>query len=69
MQDALRAEPLKQVARSFKASYDTFFRGYKAGRIKVIRFGNRLYVPRAEIERLKREGLPPLTAKARKAAE
>lgn len=55
-----RAEPLKEVARSFGASYDTFFRAYQAGRIRVIRFGKRLFVPVAEIERLSREGLGPV---------
>lgn len=54
-----RAEPLKQVAASFGASYDTFFRAYKKRRIRVIRFGKRLFVPAAEIERLSREGLSP----------
>jgi predicted site-specific integrase-resolvase len=59
MVTAKRGEPLKQVAESFGASYDTFFRAYQAGRIKVIRLGNRLIVPSAEIERIAREGLTP----------
>jgi predicted site-specific integrase-resolvase len=54
-----RAEPLKQVAASYGASYDTFFRAYKEGRIRVIRFGRRLFVPSDEIERLSREGIGP----------
>jgi hypothetical protein len=54
-----RAEPLKLVAASFNISYDTAFRAAKAGRIKTIRFGKRLLVPTAEIERLSREGLAP----------
>jgi hypothetical protein len=57
-----RAETLKQVAASFGASYDTFFRAYQAKRIKVIRFGNRLFVPKDEIERIGREGLSPKPA-------
>jgi predicted site-specific integrase-resolvase len=54
---ARRGEPLKAVAQSFGASYDTFFRAYQAGKIKVLRFGKRLIVPASEIERLEREGL------------
>jgi excisionase family DNA binding protein len=52
-----RAEPLKQVAASFNISYDTFFRAAKSGKIKIIRFGNRILVPADEIERISREGL------------
>ena len=54
-----RSRTPKQVAASFGTSYDTFFRAAKAGRIKTIRFGKRLYVPAAEIERIEREGLAP----------
>jgi excisionase family DNA binding protein len=54
-----RAESLKQVATSFGVSYDTFFRAVKSGKIRVIRFGTRLFVPADEIERLSREGLVP----------
>jgi hypothetical protein len=56
-----RAEPLKPCTASFGASYDTFFRAAKDGRLKTIRLGNRLYVPADEIERLSREGLPRRT--------
>jgi excisionase family DNA binding protein len=56
-----RAESLKQVAASFGVSYDTFFRAAKAGRIRTIRFGTRLFVPADEIERLSRDGLAPRT--------
>jgi predicted site-specific integrase-resolvase len=59
-----RAEPLKPLAASFGASYDTFFRAAKDGRLKTIRLGNRLYVPSDEIERLSREGLPRRTRRA-----
>jgi hypothetical protein len=52
-----RAEPLRQVAASFGTSFDTFYRAAKAGRIKTIRFGRRLFVPAQEIERIAREGL------------
>lgn len=58
-----RAEPLKQAAASFGASYDTFFRAPKDGRLKTIRLGNRLYVPADELEGLSREGLPRGTAR------
>jgi hypothetical protein len=54
-----RAEPLRQVAASFGSSFDTFYRAAKAGRIKTIRFGRRLFVPAQEIERIAREGLVP----------
>ena len=54
-----RAEPLKEVARSFGSSYDTFFRAAKDGRLKVIWFGKRMFVPAEEIQRLSREGLRP----------
>lgn len=54
-----RAEPLRQVAASFGSSFDTFYRAAKAGRIKTIRFGKRLFVPVDEIERISREGLSP----------
>lgn len=57
MQTERRAEPLKEVARSCGASYDTFFRAYRDKRIKMIRLGYRLYVPAAEIERISREGI------------
>ena len=57
-----RAEPLKQVAASFGASYDTFIRAAQSGRLKTIRFGKRLYVPADEITRLEREGLVPARA-------
>lgn len=60
-----RAEPLKQVAASFNISYDTAFRAAKAGRIRTIRFGKRLLVPIAEIERLSLEGLAPRSKGAR----
>jgi len=59
METQRRAEPLKQVAASFGSSYDTFFRAAKSGRIKIIRFGKRLFVPADEIERIAREGLAP----------
>jgi hypothetical protein len=57
METEKRAEPLRQVAASFGSSFDTFYRAAKAGRIKTIRFGKRLFVPAAEIERISREGL------------
>lgn len=59
METEKRAEPLRQVAASFGSSFDTFYRAAKAGRIKTIRFGKRLFVPAAEIERISREGLTP----------
>jgi hypothetical protein len=55
-------EPLKQVAKSFGGSYDKFFRAYKDGQIKVIWIGRRIFVPREEIQRLEREGLPRIRA-------
>lgn len=57
MQTEKRAEPIKRVAASFGASYDTFYRAAKDGRLRVILFGNRMFVPAEEIERLSREGL------------
>jgi excisionase family DNA binding protein len=57
METQKRAEPLKLVAASFNISYDTFFRAAKSGKIKTIRFGNRILVPADEIERISREGL------------
>ena len=61
-----RAEPLKQAAASYGASYDTFFRASRSGRLRVIRIGARLYVPADELERISREGLvlrEPVTAR------
>ena len=52
-----RPEPLKAVAQSFGPSYDLFFRAAHDGRLKTVRFGNRLYVPSDEIARIGREGL------------
>ena len=66
MQSERRAEPLKQVARSFGTSYDSFFRAYKNGKIKVIRFGSRLFVPADEIARIQREGLGPIAGASAK---
>ncbi len=54
-----RAESLKAVAASFGVSYDTFFRAAKSGKIKIIRFGSRLFVPSDEIKRIARDGLAP----------
>jgi hypothetical protein len=53
-----RAERLKAVAASFHAPYCTFHRAHLDGRLATIWIGGRLYVPRAEIERIEREGLP-----------
>jgi predicted site-specific integrase-resolvase len=55
---AKRAERLKDVAVSLGCSYDLLFRASRDGRMKVIRLGNRLFVPANEIERIAREGLP-----------
>jgi predicted site-specific integrase-resolvase len=65
MQTVKRAEPIKQVAASYGASYDTFYRAAKDGRLKVIWLANRMYVPADEIERLSREGLRPAGEEAR----
>jgi hypothetical protein len=52
-----RAETLRDVAASFSASYDSFWRAVQNGSIKVIRIGKRMMVPLEEIERIEREGL------------
>ena len=52
------AEALKLLASNMGASYDTFYRAHQDGRLKTIRLGNRLFVPRDEIDRILREGLP-----------
>jgi predicted site-specific integrase-resolvase len=52
-----RAEPLREFCASVGISYDTGFRAYKSGVLRVIRAGKRILVPRDEIERVLREGL------------
>jgi hypothetical protein len=52
-----RAEPLRDFCSSIGISYDTGFRAYKAGGLRIIRVGRRILVPRDEIDRVLREGL------------
>ena len=44
-------------------SFWTFRRQVSAGHVAVVRLGRRIFVPRAEIERIREEGLPPLQSK------
>lgn len=55
--DVRRAEPVKEFCRSLGVSYDSGRRAIKNGKLRVIRFGNRLLVPIDEIERVQKEGL------------
>ncbi len=41
-------------------SYWTFRRHVSAGHVAIVRLGRRIFVPRAELERIRREGLPAL---------
>jgi hypothetical protein len=52
-----RGETLGEFAASFGLSYDTVWRHAKSGALKTILLGKRKIVPRAEIERVAREGL------------
>jgi hypothetical protein len=54
-----RAETLREFAESFGVSYDCAWRHSLDGSLKTIQFGNRKVVPVEEVERVKREGLPP----------
>lgn len=55
--DVRRAETLKEFCRSLGVSEDSGWRAVKSGKLKSIRFGHRILVPAAEIERVLREGL------------
>lgn len=52
-----RAETMREFARSLGVSYDTAWRAASDGRLKTIKFGKRLLVPAAEVERVLAEGL------------
>jgi excisionase family DNA binding protein len=52
-----RAETMREFAKSLGVSYDTAWRASSDGRLRTIRFGKRLLVPAAEVERVLSEGL------------
>jgi len=52
-----RAETMREFTRSLGISYDSAYRAARDGRLKVVRFGKRLLIPVAEIERVMSEGL------------
>ena len=52
-----RAEGLREFARSIGVSYDSAFRKAQAGELKTVRFGRRILVPAAEVERVLSNGL------------
>jgi excisionase family DNA binding protein len=64
-----RAEPVAQVAKSFKVSLATFYRGIAAHKVSAIRFGSAWRIPAAEISRLEREGLGSLSGGRRRASK
>lgn len=55
--DPLELLTLRQVSALLKRSRRQLYDDIQAGRIKVVRLGRNVRVPRAEVERIMREGL------------
>jgi len=52
--------PLIEAAKSLGISHWTVRVHIRRGAIKTVRFGRRILIPREEVERIGREGLPSL---------